>query len=195
MNNKERKTELKKKAEQLVNYQQKDVENINSDEIQRILYDMHVYQIELEMQNDELEKTQRELEISRNRYHHLYHQIPIGNVVIDRHGFIEDSNQFFCQMLQSQRSDLIKLHFSTLIVNDDKNQWINRFDAFFKYPNQKSMVLRIKGNLNTPIHVKLLGSRQRSEDFEVSSGLIDAQKLIISVTDVSDIVSKSQSTH
>ena len=45
----ERTNDLRKKAEQLVNFTPQEIKNISAEEIQRLFYDLQVYQIELEM--------------------------------------------------------------------------------------------------------------------------------------------------
>ncbi len=183
----ERTNELREKAEQLVNFTPQEIKNISAEEIQRLFYDLQVYQIELEMQNDELQTTQYEVTQSRNRFSIMYHQIPIGIITVNHQGFITDTNHYFCEMVNMEQQKLIKNHLSSLIVEEDKNIFINRFDAFFKYPEKKSMNLRLQGNQNKLFHAKLLGTLDNGSD-SYSPESIEPSKLIISVTDISDVI-------
>lgn len=188
MKNLDKNLNLRKQADQLVNFTPDEINNIGSDEIQRILYDMQVYQIELEMQNEELEKIRHELEISRNRIHLLYHQIPAGIATINHQGFIIEANYNLGQMLGAAAPDLVKQHITSLLVEEDKNHWINRFDAFFKRPDNKSMLLRLQGSVTAPVHVKILGKRLHDSDFDEQQNSIAKQQLMLTLIDVSDIV-------
>lgn len=181
--------QLKEKAEKIVNFTPKEIDDISTDEIQRLFYDLQVYQIELEMQNDELKKSQRDVVSSRNRFHFLYHQIPVGIVTVNHLGFISDTNQYFCQMLKMNSSSLIKKHLTRLIVEEDKNQFINRFDAFFKSPDDKSINLRLKDDQDRAFHVKMLG---KLDDAEIYPSVeIDKVSLVITVTNIDDIVARN----
>lgn len=61
-----------------------DLEPLSSDAMRAVLHDLRVHQIELEMQNEELRRTQVELDASRARYFDLYDLAPVslqrGNV-------------------------------------------------------------------------------------------------------------------
>ncbi len=186
----ERYKKLRTEAEKIVNFTPQEISDVSTDEIQRLFYNLQVYQIELEMQNEEMKKTQNELSISRNRYHFLFEQISVGIVIVNHQGFIIDTNQYFCEMLKLNQNKPIKKHLSSLITEADQNQFINRFEAFFKSPDHKSLILRLTGNQDIPLHVKMQGKLDSGSD---GYGEIDTRdsRLIITVTDISDIVTNN----
>ena len=59
---------------------------------QRLLHELEVHQIELEMQNAELQKTRDELEVSLEKITDLYDFAPIGYFSIDESGVILEAN-------------------------------------------------------------------------------------------------------
>src|ERR1700682_3584242 len=65
---------------------------LTSEESLTLLHDLRVHQIELEMQNEELRRTQEALEASRARYFDLYDLAPVGYFTISNKGLILEAN-------------------------------------------------------------------------------------------------------
>ena len=61
-------------------------------ELGRVLEDLRIYQVELELQNQELREAQQEAELARRRYQLLFDQMPMVAMVVDRNGMVEECN-------------------------------------------------------------------------------------------------------
>jgi PAS domain S-box-containing protein len=65
----------------------------------RLMHELSVHQVELEMQNEELRQTQASLEVLRTRYFDLFDQAPIGYLMLDASGRIRECNRTGVAML------------------------------------------------------------------------------------------------
>ncbi len=83
---------LRKKAERALKHQTVDLQGLSPKDVKSIIHELQVHQMELEMQNEELRRTQSELEESRNRYSSLYDFAPIGYFTFDKNGLIIEVN-------------------------------------------------------------------------------------------------------
>ncbi len=83
----------------------------------RLLYELQVHQVELEMQNSEMSHTQEELELSRNKFCQLYDFAPIGFFTFDRSGVIREVNLTGTKMLGLKRQMLINKPFVNFIAD------------------------------------------------------------------------------
>ncbi len=76
------------------------------DEMQRIIHELAVYQIELEMQQDELLQARVELEESLDSYTQLYDFAPLGYLTLERDGTIRKANLAGSKLLGVNRARL-----------------------------------------------------------------------------------------
>ncbi|GAA4001595.1 hypothetical protein GCM10022631_10140 [Deinococcus rubellus] len=77
--------------------------------------ELYVHQAELEQQNEELRQINLELKQARNRYADLFEFAPVGYVVCDQGGLIQQINQTGCLQLGAGGSDLLGRQFSLFI--------------------------------------------------------------------------------
>ena len=75
--------------------------------IPSLLHELEVHQIELELQNEELRRTQNELERSRERYLDLYDVAPVGYAVLDDKGLIQEANLTLTSRLGGPRTAFV----------------------------------------------------------------------------------------
>ncbi|MGR8979228.1 MAG: PAS domain S-box protein [Gammaproteobacteria bacterium] len=101
-----------------------------------LLYDLQVRQMELEMQNEKLQRALADLEASRDLYVDLYDFAPVGYLTVSAEGMIEECNLTFAALLGVERKNLIKQRFDQFIANEDKNSW-NRFILQIKQCREK----------------------------------------------------------
>ena len=94
---------------------------LSREEVERLLHELRVHQIELEMQNEELRRAQSELEVSRARYFDLYDLAPVGYFTLSEQGMILEANLTGAGLLGVGRRDLTKQSISHYILPEDQD--------------------------------------------------------------------------
>lgn len=99
-------TGLRRQVEELLRMTKPDVAAMPVKYVQRLLHELQVHQIELELQNDELRRTQAQLEVARDRYMDLYDNAPTGYLTLNPKGMILEANLPACTLLGINRKDV-----------------------------------------------------------------------------------------
>jgi PAS domain S-box-containing protein len=89
----------------------------NEEETQRLVHELEVHQIELEMQSEELRRAQEKLELSRDKYSELYDFAPVGYFTFDARGLIQEINLAGAQLLGIERGLLTNIPISRFIAD------------------------------------------------------------------------------
>ena len=116
---------LRRRAEELARKKAlrspENIEALPPEEIRRMLHELRVHQIQLEIQNEELCRTQEELDAARARYFDLYDLAPVGYVTLSKKGLILEANLTAATLLGVSRSALVKQPITHFIVNADQD--------------------------------------------------------------------------
>ncbi len=126
------KNTLRHRAEEIAKQNEEQLQNSiapSADETRQIIHELHVHQIELEMQNDELRQIEKDLEVERRRYFDLYNLAPIGYCTLDKEGMILEANLSAATMLGVSRSHLLNQPITRFIFTEDQ-------DTFYLYQKQ-----------------------------------------------------------
>ena len=113
--------ELRHRAEAAVSSNSQ--ESLTPEATAALLYELRVHQIELEMQNEELRRTQLELEVSRSRYFDLYDRAPVGYCTTSEEGKIPEINLTLATLLGESRDRLIDQLLSRFIAVEDADMF------------------------------------------------------------------------
>ena len=81
----------------------------------KLMHELQVHQIELEMQNEEIRKTQLELELTREHYFDLYDLAPVCYCTVSERDVFLEANLATSELLGVARSDLIGQRLSHYI--------------------------------------------------------------------------------
>ena len=129
----DKKIELRKQAEEEASHLPEEMDAMSPEEIRQTLHELRVHKIELTMQNDELRRSQAELDAAGARYFDFYDLAPVGYFTLNEEGLILEANLTAATLLGVARSDLIKQPFSRYILKEDAdNYYLHRKQLFEK---------------------------------------------------------------
>jgi PAS domain S-box-containing protein len=115
------KSDLRRKAEQKVALSPEHNTCLSLNETRRMIHELRVHQIELEMQNEELRQTQEELNAARVRYFDLYDLAPVGYCTLSEEGLFLEANLTATTLLGLHRSKLVGQPISKFIFKEDED--------------------------------------------------------------------------
>lgn len=120
------------------------IEGLSAEAAREMLHELQVHQIELEMQNEELRRTQELLEGSRARYFDLYDLAPVGYFTVSEWGLILEANLTGARLLGVDRGALIEQQLSLFVVRDDQDLYYLRCKALRTTGAPQSFTVRLR---------------------------------------------------
>lgn len=124
---------------------------------QKLLHELQVHQIELELQNRELREAQRRLEESRDRYADLYDFAPVGYFTCDPRGVIAEINLTAARLLETERARLIGKPLAVFVVAEDGPAFARYLRQMDLETGPQAVELRFKTRSRTTLDVRLEG--------------------------------------
>ncbi|MFZ0481887.1 MAG: PAS domain S-box protein, partial [Desulfobacterales bacterium] len=146
---------LRKRAEEFLKKYPDAIKEITTVDVNKLVEDLHVHQIELEIQNEELRRAQSELEVSRDGYSDLYDFAPVGYVTISEKGLILQANLACADMLGVERSSLIGKPFSRFVKKEDQDVFYLHRKTLFEKKAKQVCELKLIRKDRTQFHAQL----------------------------------------
>lgn len=109
----------------------------------RLLHELQVHQIELEMQNEQLRQVQTDLEASLTRFTDLYEFAPVGYLTLTAAGFVDESNHTAATLLGVEWAKLLRRRFDPLVVQADISRWYRFFAELLQEPDGQRQSIRL----------------------------------------------------
>ena len=111
---------LRRRAEALQNVRLEDPP-LSALDIERLLHELQVQQIELELQNEELVSSRGELEAALARYTDLYEFAPVAYATLSANGALTQINLACARLLGSPRAELEGKRLAQFVVEADRH--------------------------------------------------------------------------
>ena len=155
---------LRIRAEAVAAMSPEDLESMTPGKVQKIIHELSVHQIELEMQNEELRRAQVELDTAMARYFDLYNQAPAGYFTINEQGLILEANLTATVLLGTTREKMDNQPFSRFILKDDQDICYLYRKQLFKNGEPQTCELRLVKEDGTIFWVNLATVRALEAD-------------------------------
>ncbi|MBD3316960.1 MAG: PAS domain S-box protein, partial [Chitinivibrionales bacterium] len=182
--------DLRRRAEELLASTAGDSRNLNPKQAREILLDLQVHRLELELQNDELRRTRGELEDVHLRFARLYHNAPVGYVVLDRAGIIKQANATFARLVKADAKAIDGAPFASFLARDDESVFRARYKTFFRNPIDKYMEVRFETSGGASFHAHLEAAPHHHDR---SAGQIEEyDELLVTIADITKRKSAEQ---
>lgn len=94
---------------------------LSAEDAARLVHELEVHQIELELQNTELREAQLALDASRARYFDLYDLAPVGYLSLDAQGIITEANLTAATLLGVPRASLAHHALTRFVARTDQD--------------------------------------------------------------------------
>jgi len=117
---------LRLKAEEKLKEKKKTAKPVFEADVTRLLHELQVHQIELEMQNEELHEANETAEAALKKYTMLFDFAPMGYFTLEKDGSISELNFTGAEMLGEKRFSLINSNFK-LFVSESSQSLFNKF--------------------------------------------------------------------
>jgi PAS domain S-box-containing protein len=162
-------------AERQLKENQNKINPVTETDPKKLIHELQVHQIELEMQNEELLHAYDVAEKALKKYTMLYDFAPMGYFTIDSEGNICDLNFTAAEMLGDRRISLVNSNFKLFVSEESRPDFNTFFSKVFTSGLKESCEVKL-GYDNKPLCLAYIEGIVIDED----------QKCLMSVVDISN---------
>lgn len=147
--------ELRQRAEETIKSETLSMEKMPVEDVRKLVEELRIHQVELEMQNEELRSAQWALEQSRKEYSDLYDFAPVGYLTINEEGRIVKANLTAAKQLGIERSILIGRPFNLYSAENYREELHLHLRNVFKTKQPHTCEIKLNGRSRTNSYVQL----------------------------------------
>lgn len=122
-------------------------------DVQRLVHELQVHQIELEIQGEELWQSRAEAEAALEHYTELYDFAPVGYLVLGRDGVIRKTNLAGASMLGAERARLPGRRFGVFVVEPERAGFKAFLETVFASPVKEQCEVALLNGGEEPLKV------------------------------------------
>jgi len=126
------KSELRKQAERFIHEHPDKTTDLSINEIKDLIHELNVYQVELELQNEEMQIRQAELTMLRDKYTGFFEFSPAGFLVMNSEMKVVEVNTSLCVMFGLSKSDFLDLSFTLHLDKESQDLFYLGFREVLK---------------------------------------------------------------
>ena len=160
-------TPLRQRAEAHLRSQRKvqasgDGDEKSAADTQRLLHQLQVHQVELELQNEELQTARNDMEAGLKKYSDLYDFAPVGYFTLNVEGAIHHVNLTGSSLAGIERSRLVGRSFGLLLVAEQRSVFNSFLEQVFAGQARQERDFAFLRQGKPPVPVNLKAQRSAS---------------------------------
>ena len=168
---------LRKQAEDLLKFKTENISEMTKFDMQKVIEELQIHQIELQIQNEELRSSRLEIDKSKSKYFNLFDFAPLGYLIIDKTGVILELNLKASEILERRKDYIINHPFVSILEKTSMSKFYTYFESVTNNQNHESFEFK-------------LITKQSAKDIELNiSKYIDENYLVV----FNDITSRKKS--
>ena len=170
---------LRIRAERLVQSIYNQEFEASQQNVSKLLQELQTYQIELELQNEELINAQTKLEESRSEYRHLFEFAPVGYFVFDDNGIIVDANSTGLDLLKIRlgQRNLLKKPFLVYLHTEYRKKFVHHIHRVIESGEHQTCELKLVRKDKSVFHAEMqsvpIYYKDSNEQIRVRSAIMD----------------------
>ena len=165
--------ELRRQAEEQLRLKNAGVQTLRTEEeMQRLIHELKVHQIELELQNATLRQSRDEVETLLEKYTDLYDLAPVSYFTLDNNGIILDANLTGASFLGVARARLIGRNLGPFIATAGRSSFVTFLGRVFASSAKEICEVELLNDGSFPRFVQI-GAVAAASGQECRVGLFD----------------------
>jgi len=148
-------TDLRNEAEKRLAHLEKISSGGDAEDIQKLVHELRVHQIELEMQTPSLPKLRRNLRNHAKKYSDLFDFAPVGYLSLDENGVVLEANLNHRNSSGAERMWMINSPFQVHVVVADLGLFRAHLQKISVTKERDRCDLRLKTKSGSEFHVQL----------------------------------------